>query len=81
MHRANPGKSFWHADVYHEFPPETRDYVPMVIAAAWLFLHPREYGLTLPEFDVRPAKLQLHRGDAFTRTCRAATVPSVSAVR
>ena len=61
VHRANPGKSFWHADVYHEFPPETRDYVPMVIAAAWLFLHPREYGLTLPEFDVRPAKLQLQQ--------------------
>ncbi|KGM57181.1 murein transglycosylase [Lysobacter arseniciresistens ZS79] len=61
VHRANPGKSFWHVDVYNEFPPETRDYVPMVIAAAWLFLHPDEYGLSLPKVDARPAKLQLQQ--------------------
>ena len=61
IHRANPGKSFWSEDVYHQFPPETRDYVPMVIAAAWLFLHPKEYGLSLPDLDPRPAKLQLQQ--------------------
>ncbi|MGY0619777.1 transglycosylase SLT domain-containing protein [Lysobacter sp. A378] len=61
IHQANPGKSFWHEDVYHQFPPETRDYVPMVIAAAWLFLHPREYGLTLPKLDPEPSQLRLEQ--------------------
>ena len=61
VYQNSDGRGFWNADVYNQFPAETRDYVPMVIAAAWLFLHPREYGLTLPEFDVRPAKLQLQQ--------------------
>ena len=53
------GRGFWDAEVYNQFPPETRDYVPMVIAAAWLFLHPREYGLDFPRVDARPATLRL----------------------
>ena len=61
IHRENPGKSFWHEDVYHQFPAESRDYVPMVIAAAWLFLHPKEYGLDLPKVSVRPAALVLEQ--------------------
>lgn len=61
IHRENPGKSFWHEDVYHQFPAESRDYVPMVIAAAWLFLHPKEYGLELPKVNVRPAALVLEQ--------------------
>ena len=61
IHRESPRSSFWHEDVYHRFPPETRDYVPMVIAAAWLFLHPREYGLDLPRVNVRPAALVLEQ--------------------
>lgn len=55
------GRSFWDSDVYAQFPDETRDYVPMVIAAAWLFLHPRQYGLTLPAVDAKPAPLQLQK--------------------
>lgn len=61
IHRENPGKSFWHEDVYQQFPPETRDYVPMVIAAAWLFLHPQEYGLSLPDVDPEAAALRLEQ--------------------
>jgi peptidoglycan lytic transglycosylase D len=53
------GKGFWDADVYNQFPPETQDYVPMVIAAAWLFLHPKQYGLSFPNVDARPAPLHL----------------------
>jgi membrane-bound lytic murein transglycosylase D len=53
------GRGFWDAEIYNQFPPETRDYVPMVIAAAWLFLHPREYGLDFPRVDARPATLRL----------------------
>ncbi|WP_460710867.1 transglycosylase SLT domain-containing protein [Lysobacter terrae] len=51
--------NFWEAGVYNQFPSETQDYVPMVIAAAWLFLHPREYGLSFPKVDAKPAPLRL----------------------
>ena len=53
------GGNFWDAGVYNQFPPETQDYVPMVIAAAWLFLHPHEYGLSFPKIDAKPAPLRL----------------------
>lgn len=55
------GRSFWDETVYNQFPAETRDYVPMVIAAAWLFLHPREYGLSLPRVRPKPAPLRLEQ--------------------
>ncbi|HVI59194.1 MAG TPA: transglycosylase SLT domain-containing protein [Luteimonas sp.] len=55
------GRGFWNADVYNQFPAETRDYVPMVIAAAWLFLHPRKYGLNFPRVQAKPALLKLDR--------------------
>ena len=58
---ASGGRSFWDESVYNQFPPETRDYVPMVIAAAWLFLHPREYGLSFPRVRPRPATLRLEQ--------------------
>ncbi|TYT25142.1 transglycosylase SLT domain-containing protein [Luteimonas viscosa] len=61
VHREFGGRSFWDPDVYNEFPPETRDYVPMVIAAAWLYLHPKEYGLSFPRVDARPAAIELQR--------------------
>ncbi|RDZ28829.1 transglycosylase SLT domain-containing protein [Lysobacter silvisoli] len=53
------GANFWNESVYNQFPSETRDYVPMVIAAAWLFLHPKEYGLSFPKVDPKPAMLRL----------------------
>ncbi len=43
--RQHPGKSFWDPVVFASLPKETRDYVPYVLAAAWLFLHPEDYGL------------------------------------
>ena len=62
IHQDNPGRGFWDASVYNEFPEETRDYVPMVIAAAWLFLHPEEYGLEFPQVNgAQPATLVLQR--------------------
>ena len=61
VHREFEGRSFWDTDVYGQFPPETRDYVPMVIAAAWLYLHPKEYGLSFPRVDARPAAIELRR--------------------
>ncbi|WP_189452813.1 transglycosylase SLT domain-containing protein [Cognatilysobacter bugurensis] len=61
VYRESGGRSFWDADVYNQFPAETKDYVPMVIAAAWLYLHPKEYGLTFPKVDTRQATLKLAR--------------------
>jgi membrane-bound lytic murein transglycosylase D len=55
------GQGFWDAAVYNQFPAETRDYVPMVVAAAWLFLHPKQYGLTFPKVETKPAMLRLSR--------------------
>ncbi|WP_425477664.1 transglycosylase SLT domain-containing protein [Pseudoxanthomonas winnipegensis] len=60
IYREHPG-SFWNAAAYNQFPAETQDYVPMVIAAAWLFLHPKQYGLQFPKVDATPAPLKLQR--------------------
>ncbi len=57
--RETGGRSFWDADVYNQFPAETKDYVPMVVAAAWLFLHPQEYGIRWPRVSTRPAVIRL----------------------
>jgi len=52
---------FWDPSIRGALPVETRDYVPMVLAAAWLFLHPEQYGLEFPPVDTQPAELQLAR--------------------
>ncbi|MCL1633301.1 transglycosylase SLT domain-containing protein [Luteimonas sp. SX5] len=59
IYNASEGRGFWDADVYNQFPAETRDYVPMVIAAAWLFLHPKKYGITFPRVESKYAPLRL----------------------
>jgi len=61
VYQGSNGRGFWSADVYNQFPAETRDYVPMVIAAAWLFLHPRQYGLHFPRVQTKPALLSLEK--------------------
>ncbi len=61
VYRNSGGRSFWDASVYEQFPAETKDYVPMVIAAAWLYLHPKEYGLSFPKVDAKPATIRLAR--------------------
>lgn len=61
VYQGSGGRNFWDADVYNQFPAETQDYVPMVIAAAWLYLHPREYGLTFPKVDPKFAPLRLEQ--------------------
>jgi membrane-bound lytic murein transglycosylase D len=52
-------KSFWDASIYYALPPETRDYVPVVLAAAYLFLHPEKYNLKFPVVDARTADVTL----------------------
>jgi len=51
LHKRYAGSSFWDQGLYYSLPRETRDYVPRILAAAWLFLHPEEYGLEFPSLD------------------------------
>lgn len=55
----SPDASFWDPDVYFALSPETREYVPMVLAAAWLFLHPDRYNLRFPKVDGTPGFVNL----------------------
>jgi len=57
--RRSRTKSFWSGDVMAHLPRETQEYVPYVLAAAWLFLHPADYGLEFPRIDNAPASVQL----------------------
>ena len=61
LYSASGGASFWSPQVNAQLPAETRDYVPAVIAAAWLFLHPRKYGLEFPKLDTTPGQFTLAR--------------------
>ena len=61
IHRASGGRSFWDGAIYDQFPAETRDYVPMVIAAAWLFLHADDYGLRWPRVYNRATQVRLQQ--------------------
>lgn len=61
IHGEYGGANFWQSNVYNEWPAETRDYVPSVIAAAWLFMYGKEYGLTFPKLDYTPSTLHLEK--------------------
>ncbi len=53
--------SFYDPRIYDELSQETRDYVPAVLAAAWLFLHPDSYNLKFPRVDGVPGSIVLKR--------------------
>ena len=53
--------SFYDPRIYDQLAPETRDYVPAVLAAAWLFLHPDSYNLKFPRIDGKPGSIVLKR--------------------
>jgi membrane-bound lytic murein transglycosylase D len=61
LYSSSGGASFWSPQVNAQLPAETRDYVPAVIAAAWLFLHPKKYGLEFPRLDTTPGQFTLVR--------------------
>ncbi len=54
-------KDFWSPQVFNALPAETREYVPMVLAAAWLFLHPERYNLSLASYDPVATTIRLER--------------------
>ncbi|MEO6799421.1 MAG: transglycosylase SLT domain-containing protein [Rhodanobacter sp.] len=57
----DPTVSFYDPRIYDQMSPETRDYVPAVLAAAWLFLHPDSYNLRFPRVNGTPGKITLQR--------------------
>lgn len=59
IYQATGGKAFWNPQVFGQLPRETQDYVPMVLAAAWLFLHPEEVGLEFPKVDLQASGFTL----------------------
>jgi membrane-bound lytic murein transglycosylase D len=59
VNRRNHGKSLWDSEVYYALPRETREYVPRILAAAWLFLHSADYNLEFPEIDTTTTELVL----------------------
>ncbi|WP_395683728.1 transglycosylase SLT domain-containing protein [Dokdonella sp.] len=59
--RGENAQSFWSPDVYGSVSQETREYVPMVLAAAWLFLHPERYNLQFPKIEAKPGSITLKR--------------------
>lgn len=57
----NSGAGFWNPDLYSALSEQTRAYVPSVLAAAWLFLHPERYNLHFPTIDGVPGNIELAR--------------------
>lgn len=58
---SNTGVSFYDPSIYNQLSRETREYVPAVLAAAWLFLHPDSYNLKFPKIDGAPGRITLKR--------------------
>ena len=54
-------QNFWDPGVYYAVSQETREYVPMVLAAAWLFMHPERYNLEFPKVAAQPGSITLAR--------------------
>lgn len=61
LYTGSGGKPYWDRRIRGQLPAETQDYVPMVLAAAWLFLHPEEAGLVFPTIDATPGTLVLQQ--------------------
>jgi membrane-bound lytic murein transglycosylase D len=59
LNRRLKGASIWESEFYYSLPRETREYVPRVLAAAWLFMHPEDYNLVWPEIAAETAELEL----------------------
>ena len=57
--RQSSNASFWNPEIRAQLPRETQDYVPYVLAAAWLFLHPEEYGVEFPEIHAEATTVAL----------------------
>ncbi len=61
LNRRLRGADFWSSEFYYALPRDTRDYVPKVLAAAWLYLHPEQYRLEWPSYATERTRLTLPR--------------------
>jgi membrane-bound lytic murein transglycosylase D len=62
----NPAISFYDPKIYNQLSQETREYVPAVLAAAWLFLHPDSYNLRFPKVAGTLATITVQRPASLT---------------
>src|SRR6201991_4736679 len=62
----DPSVSFYDPKIYNQLSQETREYVPAVLAAAWLFLHPESYNLRFPKVDGAAGSIVLKRPASLT---------------
>ncbi|WP_239950710.1 transglycosylase SLT domain-containing protein [Dyella terrae] len=62
----NTSVSLYDPTIYNQLSQETRDYVPSVLAAAWLFLHPESYNLRFPRVDGAQGSVVLKRPASLT---------------
>ncbi|RDI98172.1 LysM peptidoglycan-binding domain-containing protein [Dyella solisilvae] len=62
----NTAVSLYDPVIYNQLSQETRDYVPAVLAAAWLFLHPESYNLRFPRVDGAQGSIVLSRPASLT---------------
>jgi len=61
LDRKHGGAEFWDPSFYYSLPRETRGYVPEVLAAVWLFLHPEEYGLDFPTLEATSTTIRTEK--------------------
>jgi len=61
LNRRLKGKDFWSSEFYYALPRDTRDYVPKVLAATLLYLHPERYKLSFPQYEISQTELVLER--------------------
>lgn len=66
LHRRYPKTDLWDSRVFYALPRETREYVPRILAAAWLFLHPEEYGIEFPQYAQGTTHLVLEDAISIT---------------
>ncbi len=60
---------FWDSSFYNSLPGETRRYVPRVLAAAWLFLHPEDYNLEFPRYPAEISVLTIQKDTSLDELC------------
>jgi membrane-bound lytic murein transglycosylase D len=65
LERKLRGIDFWDSRFYNSLPNETRMYVPRILAAAWLFLHPEDYNLQFGSFRTETIRLILKQDTAL----------------
>jgi membrane-bound lytic murein transglycosylase D len=61
LYERSQSKHFWSPEIIGQLPRETQEYVPYVLAAAWLFLHPEDYGVEFPQLSSQPGEVRLTR--------------------